>query len=66
MKPIKTPDFTGSITKLVKEIQTQICIDDADVEILEGLLKDALNEQCRMLDGYYWEEYYNDYIQRSE
>ena len=57
MKPIKTPDFTG-ITKLVKEIQTQICIDDADVEILDEILQDGLNEYCTLLNGYYEEEYY--------
>ena len=53
-----TPKFMGRIAKLVKEIQTQICIDDAEVEILEGLLKDGLNEYCILLDGYYEEEYY--------
>ena len=53
-KTIKTPNFMGSIAKLVKEIQTRICIDDADVEILKGLLKDELN----FIDEYYEEEYY--------
>ena len=50
--------LNNKIAKLVKEIQTQICIDDADVEILEGLLKDELNEYCILLDEYYEEEYY--------
>jgi hypothetical protein len=58
-KTIKTPNFMGSIAKLVKEIQTRICIDDADVEILEGLLKDELNKYCNLIGEYYEEKYYN-------
>ena len=46
------------IAKLVKEIQTQICIDDADVKIIEGLLKDELNEYYHIIDEYYEDEYY--------
>ena len=37
---IMPPNF---MDRIVKEIQTRICIDDADVEILKGLLKDELN-----------------------
>ena len=50
--------LNSKIAKLVKEIQTQICIDDADVKILEGLLKDELNEYCTLLNEYYEEECY--------
>ena len=49
--------LNSRIAKLVKEIQTKICID-ADVKILEGLLKDELNEYYRSIDEYYEEEYY--------
>ena len=49
--------LNNRIAKLVKEIQTQICID-ADVEILEGLLKDELNEYYRSIDEYSEEEHY--------
>ena len=51
---IMPPSFKGRLAKIVKEIQTRICIDDADVEILKGLLKDELN----FIDEYYEEEYY--------
>ena len=52
-------NFNGRIARIVKEIQTRICIDDADVEILEGLLKDELKEYYDLIDNYYEEEYYN-------
>ena len=51
-------DFKDRIARIVKEIQTQICID-ADVEILEGLLKDELNEYYNLVDQHYDEEYCN-------
>ena len=51
--------FNGRIARIVKELQTRICIDDADVEILEGLLKDELKEYYDLIDNYYEEEYYN-------
>ena len=51
---IMPPNFNGRIAKIVKEIQTRICIDDADVEILKGLLKDELN----LIDECYEKEYY--------
>ena len=51
---ILPPNF---MDRIVKEIQTRICIDDADVEILEELLNAALNEYCTLLNGYYEEEY---------
>ena len=52
-------NFNGRIARIVKELQTRICIDDADVEILEGLLKDELKEYYDLIDNYYEEEYYN-------
>ena len=58
MKTIVPPKFKGKIAKIVKEIQTQICIDDADIKILEGLLNDELNEYCTLLNEYYEEECY--------
>ena len=51
-------NFNDKIAKLIKEIQTQICIDDADVKILEEILQDALNEYYTLLNEYYEEEYY--------
>ena len=51
---IMPPNFNGRVAKIVKEIQTRICIDDADVEILKGLLKDELN----LIDECYEKEYY--------
>lgn len=56
---IKQPNFKNSIARIVKEIQTQICID-VDVEILEGILKDELNEQSSLIHQYYEEEYYHE------
>ena len=52
---IMPPNFNGRIAKIVKEIQTRICIDDADVEILKGLLKDELNfiDECYEKEFYY-------------
>lgn len=56
---IKQPNFKNSIARIVKEIQTQICID-VDVEILEGILKDELNEQSSLIHQYYEEEYHHE------
>ena len=61
MNTIVTPDFTRRIANIIAEIRTRACIDDVDAEVIAGILKDALNEECRMLDSYYWEEYYNKY-----
>ena len=58
-KTIKTPNFMGKAAKIVEEIQTKTCIDDVNAGIIEKILQDELNEYCRMLDGYYAEEYYN-------
>ena len=37
-------DFLESTAKIMAEIRTQVCIDDVDAEVLEGILKAALNE----------------------
>ena len=67
MNTIMTPKIMGRVAKIVKEIQTGICIDDADVEILEEILKDELNAYYNLVDGYYEEEYYNalSYVRNS-
>ena len=33
------PDFMAITAKVIAEVRNSTCIDDADVEILEGLLK---------------------------
>ena len=62
---IKTPNFTRRITKIIAEIRTIACIDDVGAEAIEKILQDELNEECRMLDSYYWEEYYNEYYNEN-
>ena len=57
---IKTPNLTRKIANIIAEIRTIACIDDVDAEAIEKILQDELTEECRMLDGYYWEEYYNE------
>ena len=57
-KTISTPDFMGSTAKIIAEVRSRTCIDDVDVEVLEGILQDALNEYYSMVDEYYEEEYY--------
>ena len=57
---IKTPNFTGKIAEIIAEVRTRTCIDDVDAEVLAEILQDKLNEECRMLDGYYCEEYHNE------
>lgn len=59
MNTITTPNFMGKAEKIIAEVRNRTCIDDVDAEAIKELLQDALNEYCRMLDGYYEEEYYN-------
>ena len=61
MNTITTPNFMGSIAKIIEEIRTQACIDAVDAEVIEKILQEELNEYCQMLDGYYWVEYHNKY-----
>ena len=51
---VMPPSFKGRLANIVKEIQTRICIDDADTEVIEAMLKDALNEyyDAGHSDGY--------------
>ena len=55
------PDFINSTAKIIAEIRTRACIDDVDAEVIKEMLQDALDEECRVLDSYYWEEHYNNY-----
>ena len=61
MNTITTPDFMGRIAKIIAEVRTIACIDDVDAEAIKKILQDELNEECRMLDSYYWAEYNNKY-----
>ena len=55
MNTITPPDFRGRIAKIVEEVSARTCINDVDVEVLEGILRDALNEYYYddFGDGYY-------------
>ncbi len=55
MNTITTPDFMGKTARIIAEVRTKTFIDEVAAEVI----KDALNEYCRMLDEYYAEEYYN-------
>ena len=57
-KTIIPPNFMGRTANIIAEIRTRTGIDDVDVEVLEGILQDALNEYYSMVDEYYEEEYY--------
>ena len=61
MNTITTPNFMGSIAKIIEEVRNSACIDDVDVEAIKKILQDELTEECSMLDSYYWEEHYNNY-----
>ena len=56
---LPAPKFMGRVAKIVEQVRTKTCIDNVDTEAIEKILQDELNEYCRMLDGYYAEEYYN-------
>ena len=56
---IKTPDFTGSIAKIISEARLRTCMDEIDTDVLVEILQDSLNEYCTLLNGYYEEEYNN-------
>ena len=55
MKTITTPDFMGRIAKIVEEVSARTCIDKIDIEVLEAVLRDALNDYYYddFGDGYY-------------
>ena len=58
---IKTPSFMNITAKIIAEVRNRTYINDVDAEALEKIVQDELLEECRMLDCYYWEEYYNEY-----
>ena len=58
---IKTPSFMSITARIMAEVRNRTCINDVDAEALEKIVQDELLEECRMLDGYYWEEYYKEY-----
>ena len=55
-QPIKTPIMTPDFTRLIAEIRTRTGIDAVAAEAIA----EFLTERCRMIDGYYEEEYYNE------
>ena len=64
---IKTPSFKNMTARIIAEMRTITSIADVDAEVIEAILQGELEEKCRMLDCYYWEEYYNElYSARSK
>ena len=59
MNTITTPNFSSKVANTIAEIRTKTCIDDVDAEVIKDILQDMLIEECRMLAGYYEEEYLN-------
>ena len=53
METILTPKFMRRISKITTEVSAVIGIDEVHADALEKLLQ----EHCRMLEGYYIEEY---------
>ena len=54
---IMPPTFKESIGQIAKYIQTRISVDDADVEIIEEILRGELKDYYDIVDLYYEEEY---------
>ena len=55
-KRIKTPIRAPKFTRVIAEIRTRTGIDAVAAEALE----EFLTERCRMIDGYYEEEFYHE------
>ena len=55
-QPIKTPIRAPKFSRVIAEIRTRTGIDEIAAEALE----EFLTERCRMIDGYYEEEYYHE------
>ncbi len=53
-----TPNFMSKAAKIIAEIKVQTGINEVEAEAIKELLQEELNEYCRMLHGYYAEEYY--------
>ena len=60
MKTIMAPKFMDRAENIVEEVLLRTCIDDADAEVIEELILNALNEYYDELNEYYEEEYYNE------
>ena len=52
-------DFMDRTAKIIEEMRNRSRINDVDTEVIEAMLKDALNEYCDALNEYYEEEYHN-------
>ena len=52
-----TPNFMGIAAKIIAQVRTRTCVDKIDTEVIKEILQDELDEYCRMLYGYYEEEY---------
>ena len=50
MNTTMPPNFMNGAAKIMAEIRTRACIDDVDVEVIEAIVKDAINEYYD--DGY--------------
>ena len=51
-------DFMDRTAKIIEEMRNRSRINVVDTEVIEAMLKDAFNEYCDALNGYYEEEYY--------
>ena len=51
-------DFMDRTAKILEEVLARTCMDDIDAEVIKERLQDELTEYCRMLTGYYAEEYF--------
>ena len=54
---IKPPSFKGSIARIIADIRKRTCTDDADVEIIEEILRVEIKDYYDLIDLYYEEEY---------
>ena len=52
-------DFKVKTAHTMAEIRNRTCIDDADAEVINEILRDELTEFCDALFQYYEEEYHN-------
>ena len=45
MKTITTPDFMGSIEKIIEEVRNRTCLDAVDTEVFVSFLQASLEEK---------------------
>ena len=57
---IKTPSFKNMTARVIAKMHTITSIADEQAEVIKKILQDELEEECRMLAGYYEEEYRNE------